>query len=457
MTKNALFIGAILCFLSAPLLVAAYSSADALEAPPVAQALVREGDFAVRLADALKLGSPASEVEAMSALAAAGVAPQNGWIADYPITPDILGELEVTVEDAADAGRLTISRDEALTAFRGLAVEFDLAAVTAAPESGDLQGEPPKSYSLHSDPAVVHNHYYSAGPPVVTYYPPPPDYFYLYGWVPYPFYWHSFWFPGFYILHDFNRVVYVRHRTVKVVSNHVFVPRTRKFEIVDHRSRVRGRGFEDRSRVSERRRFDSPEARRGAASIVERSRSRDSFSGSSRTFENRRPSGSGAGTFRQESRQGDGAFTRSGPGAGASRDFRAESFNRSGTGQRFEGRRPDSSSTRSGSSLNRPSGTGSNRFNAITGNQGRSSQSFRGSSSGRSSTIQRAPSSRAGSSFQRPSRSGGGARSFSSPSMRSGSGGSRGGVRQEMRGAGGGVRGGSARSGSSAGGCRGRC
>ncbi|MFO7461169.1 MAG: hypothetical protein R6X07_11150, partial [Desulfatiglandales bacterium] len=225
MTKKSLFIGAILCFLSAPLLVAAYSSADALEAPPVAQALVREGDFAVRLAEALKLGAPAGEVEAMSALAAAGVAPQNGWIADYPITPDILGELESAVADAADSGRLTVLRDEALVAFRGLAVEFDLAAVAAAPQGGDLQGEPPQSYPLHSDPAVVHNHYYSAGPPVVTYYPPPPDYFYLYGWVPYPFYWHSFWFPGFYILHDFNRVVYVRHRTVKVVSNHVFVPR----------------------------------------------------------------------------------------------------------------------------------------------------------------------------------------------------------------------------------------
>jgi hypothetical protein len=378
MTKKTLFIGAILCFLSAASLVSVYSSADALETPPVAQALVREGDFAVRLAETLKLGSPAGELEAMSALAAAGVAPQNGWIADYPITPDILDELESAVADAADSGRLTVSRDEALVAFRGLAVEFDLAAVAAAPERGDLQGEPPKSYPLHSDPAVVHNHYYSAGPPVVTYYPPPPDYFYLYAWVPYPFYWHSFWFPGFYILHDFNRVVYVRHRSVKVVSNHVFVPRTRKFAIVDHRSRVRGRAFEDRSRVSDRRRFDSPEARRGAASIVEMSRS----------------------------------------------------------------------------SLNRPSGTGSNRFNAITGNQGRSSQSFRGSE-GRSSSIQRGPSGRAGSSFQRPFRSGGGARSFSSPSMRSGSGGSRAGVRQEMRG--GGVRGGSARSGSSAGGCRGRC
>lgn len=420
MTKKALFIGAILCFLSAPLLVSAYSSADALEAPPVAQALVREGDFAVRLAEALNLGAPAGEVEAMSALAAAGVAPQNGRIADYPITPDILGELEVAVEDAADGGRLTVSRDEALTAFRGLAVEFDLAAVAAAPESGDLQGEPPKSYPLHSDPAVVHNHYYSAGPPVVTYYHPLPDYFYLYAWVPYPFYWHSFWFPGFYILHDFNRVVYVRHRTVKVVSNHVFLPRTRGFAIVDHRSR-------------------------------------DRLSGSPRTFENRRPSGSGAGTFRPEGRGGDRAFTRSGPGVGTSRNLRTESFNRPGAGQRFEGRRPDSSSTRSRSSLNRPSGTGSNRFNALTGNQGRSSQSFRSSSSGRSSTIQRGPSGgRAGSSFQRPSRSGGGARSFSSSSLRSGSGGSRGGVRQEMRG--GGVRGGSARSGSSAGGgCRGRC
>jgi hypothetical protein len=88
----------------------------------------------------------------MSALAAAGVAPQNGWIADYPITPDILGELEVAVADAADSGRLTVSRDEALVAFRGLAVEFDLAAVAAAPEGGDLQGEPPQELPIALGP-----------------------------------------------------------------------------------------------------------------------------------------------------------------------------------------------------------------------------------------------------------------------------------------------------------------
>ncbi|MBI5100452.1 MAG: hypothetical protein HZB33_01255, partial [Nitrospirae bacterium] len=63
------------------------------EPPPVSAPLIREGAFALKLAEALGLGHPESEVEAESMLGAAGVAPRNGWIADYPVTPDIIGEL----------------------------------------------------------------------------------------------------------------------------------------------------------------------------------------------------------------------------------------------------------------------------------------------------------------------------------------------------------------------------
>jgi hypothetical protein len=454
MMKNTLIIAILVCFLMVPPLVTAYSSADPLEAPPVAQALVREGDFAVKLAEALNLGSPVSEVEAMSILAASGIAPGNGWIADYPVTPDIIGELEAAVGDAADEGRLAVTRYEALYAFQGVAAEFGL-AVAADPEAGYEEKEPPESYPLYSDRTTINHYYYDTGPPVVTYYPPPMDHSYLYAWVPYPFYWHSFWFPGFFILHDFNRVVYVRQRAVKVVTNHKFVPRSRRVVIVDHRSRARGKNFEDGRKFSDRRRFDSPEARRGASSIVERSRNRGRSWDSSDAARNRGTSMGRAETLRPESRREGRAFTRSGPGAGASRDSRTESFSRPGTGLRLEGRRPgafsnnrevrsfnrpDASSSGSVRSFDRPSGSrrGSG-FEANIHSGGRSSGSFSGTNR---SSIQRGPSGRTGTSFERPSRSGTGSRSLSSPSLRGGSGNGRGG---------------SARGGSSGGGCRGRC
>ena len=38
-------------------------------------------------------------------------------------------------------------------------------------------------------------------------------------WVPYPFWWYDFWFPGYFILNDFHRVVHFRNRT-EFISNH---------------------------------------------------------------------------------------------------------------------------------------------------------------------------------------------------------------------------------------------
>ena len=64
---------------------------DALSiAPPVAAALVRLGNFALSLVTALGSGQPASEAAAESMLGGIGIAPRNGWIADYPVTPDIM-------------------------------------------------------------------------------------------------------------------------------------------------------------------------------------------------------------------------------------------------------------------------------------------------------------------------------------------------------------------------------
>src|SRR4030067_1646348 len=87
--------------LTLPLGVYAQSDQMPSGAPPVAQTLIREGDFAVKLAEALKIGTAKNEVEAETMLGSSGISPKNGWIADYPVTPDIIGELQSAVAAGA--------------------------------------------------------------------------------------------------------------------------------------------------------------------------------------------------------------------------------------------------------------------------------------------------------------------------------------------------------------------
>ena len=65
------------------------SGETATQAPPIAQNLIREGEFAVKLVETLRIGQAKNEAEAESVLASVGIAPHNGWVADYPLTPDI--------------------------------------------------------------------------------------------------------------------------------------------------------------------------------------------------------------------------------------------------------------------------------------------------------------------------------------------------------------------------------
>lgn len=452
--KNTLIAVTFICFLLAPPTAAVDTPPDGQEAPPINQVLVREGDFALQLAQVFELGGPAGEAEAMSALAAAGIAPRNGWIADYPVTPDILTELEAAVGAAADEGRLAAGRDQSLRDFQDLAAGFGL-TVAADPEAVYAETEPPADYPRYTDPTIIERHYYNAGPPVVTYYPPPRNYYYLYSWVPYPFYWHSYWFPGFFILHDFNRVVFVKHRTVRVVSNHVFSPRFRKVVVVDHRSRTRGKIFEDRRSVRERRGFESPEAQRGAASIVQRSRERGGSRGSAGVVQNRGTPTGRTGAVRTENRRGRESFTNRGPDTSNSRGSRSGSFSRPSTTLRPTENRSGGISDNRGARIFNPSAPSSpgrsTRFEGSSG-QRRAFDAARGNNQGRSS-IQRNSSGRTGTAFERPSRSG-----DSRSQFRRGSGSGREGFRQEMRGRGGdNSRGSSARSGSSGGRCIGRC
>jgi len=67
-------------------------------------------------------------------LASMGIAPKNGWIADYPVTPDIIGELEKAISEAADARKLPMGKDEALRVFRTAAVELELPIIAEIPD-----------------------------------------------------------------------------------------------------------------------------------------------------------------------------------------------------------------------------------------------------------------------------------------------------------------------------------
>ena len=226
----------------------------------VAQPLVREGDFAMKLAAALNLGPANNETEAESALASAGISPRNGWVSDYPLTPDITGELRDSVDRAARAGSLPMDGGKALSLLEDLEVDVGVAVVpdtSGAYADAQVLPYPEDAY----DTAAVSSYYDDEGPPVVTYYAPPPDYSYLYCWVPYPFWWSGAWFGGFYVLNDFDvaagdhgyyhhhfhgRDGFERHGSRFAsgeITNHVRDPRTGHAALIDPARRTGGRTF----------------------------------------------------------------------------------------------------------------------------------------------------------------------------------------------------------------------
>ncbi len=95
--------------------------------PPVGGPLVGEGDFAVRLMSTRNLGS-AEDDRSRNPSGDVGIIPRNGWIADYPVTPDILGELQRSVVDAASSRKIQLSREEALKRVNAVNDEYQLSA-----------------------------------------------------------------------------------------------------------------------------------------------------------------------------------------------------------------------------------------------------------------------------------------------------------------------------------------
>jgi hypothetical protein len=297
------------CLFLIPFATDVQSQQQASQPPSVAAPLVREGDFAIKLAGALNLGTANDEMEAQSMLVAVGIAPRNGWISDYPVTPDILAEIQKGVEEAADANRLSIGKDEGLRALQD--VQNSLGVAFVPDTSGQYAEAPPPTAPEYTEPSAIDDYYYGEGPPVVTYYPPPPDYYYLYSWVPSPFWYTGFFFPGYFILNDFHTVVFIGHRRC-VFSNHIFDRGHNRFFRVDALRRFHGhRDFlRDGGRRFEAHGFRSVDGRRGAEAILQRSReravsargpnatgwgSRGDRGSSERAFENSRAFGGGRG------------------------------------------------------------------------------------------------------------------------------------------------------------------
>ena len=260
--RNILIIMMALSLMVMPFAVYSQEQAASNSPPPVSQKLIPEGDFALKLATALNLGTASNEAQAEDALSSVGIAPKNGWIADYPMTPIIIGELQNAVVAAADAHKLPLGKDDALRAFQDVTTEFGLAVVPGSPgQYAENQAQP--------DPAEINNYYYDEGPPIVTYYPPPWDYYYLYAWVPYPFWWGGFFFTGFFCLNDFHRDIFFggHHH---FISNHFVDPKTHAVTHVNPTTRTMGRAV-NTSLGRTQHGFGSTQATKGATSIFNRS------------------------------------------------------------------------------------------------------------------------------------------------------------------------------------------
>jgi len=253
-----------LALLMMPFAVYSQSDQKSAGAPPISQALVAEGDFALKLAAALRLGTANDEAQAEDVLTSAGIAPKNGWIADYPLTPKVIGESQNSVATAADSKKLPMGRDEALNAFQGLTTELGLAvSPSSAGEYAESQPRP--------DASAINNYYYDEGAPVVTYYPPPWDNYYLYDWVPYPFWGAGFFFPGFFVLTDFDFIFVGHHHHHHHITNHFFNHATHAFGRVDPVNH-------SWTNFSHTTAFNSTANRNAASSIFNRSMQRTTFS-----------------------------------------------------------------------------------------------------------------------------------------------------------------------------------
>ena len=118
-------------FLAASLVLAPFTASvnaksSTSKRPPVEQPLVSEGEFAVELATALNLTSSHDEAAAESSLASINIAPRNGWISDYPMTPDIIAEVRESTARSASSGSLNMSEADATRTVDSVSIAMNL-------------------------------------------------------------------------------------------------------------------------------------------------------------------------------------------------------------------------------------------------------------------------------------------------------------------------------------------
>ena len=238
--------------------------ADASSPTPVAQALVPEGVYAQRLIETLKLGAVKDDAKAEELLSSLGIEPKYGWISEYPLTPEVLGELDKDIATASAQEKIAPSTDQAvklvnqlksqlgfnvgispLTAspptppavtkiykyidnkggehftdsFESIPTEYRnkaklISQGSSAPTPGpppppDMSSAPPipSQYAPAPDADTLYDYYQDQGPPIITYYAPPEPYYYLYSWVPYAFWSTGYYYPCFFMLNNFRRQV----------------------------------------------------------------------------------------------------------------------------------------------------------------------------------------------------------------------------------------------------------
>ncbi|GEM_PF-3706292 len=201
------------------------------EEQTIAPSVARQGDFALRLAQSLGLPAAEDEEGAIRALNALGIHAVDGWMADYPMTPQIAAELRDAVIATAAAGQLNMSLDAAMGAYAELVAEFGLPPPVDLAPGYASGGGPANRYVPSCDGTALGYYYDSFGTPIYTYCRPPAAYLYLYSWVPCGFQWQGRVFTGFFILNHFNRIpphVHVQH--------------------IDHRHRAEGRTGEKHDR-----------------------------------------------------------------------------------------------------------------------------------------------------------------------------------------------------------------
>ncbi len=322
----------------------------------IEQTLVPESVFAMQLAEALKLGPVTDEAKAEELLSGLGIEPKNGWIAEYPVTPEVLGDVEKGIAMASDQGKIALTKDQALKVFDDVKAKlgFDvkpgsnpptglikkpgkttvymytdnngrahftddqdsipvanrktmkiisqasLSGLSGSAGSGTTQAPAPQ-YKAKPNPEVINQQYEEQGPPVVTYYAPPDTYSYLYSWVPYPFWSTGLYYPGYFVLKDFHRQATVNRHPYFVTHHHGGGSEFSRSRSVEHENRGLQGQLEPEG-MDHSRGFSTPNAQAGARAIVKHNQNRNDLTNGtldSRMDTSRKPflSEGNSGTF----------------------------------------------------------------------------------------------------------------------------------------------------------------